>query len=298
MSKIILLIGPTAVGKTSISISLAKKLKAEIINADSRYIYKEPQIATAKVTKSEMDNIKHHMIDICSLNEDYTIFNYQTDGRRVLDKLISENKNIIIVGGSGLYIKALLYDYKLDKTEIKNQDYSKYSNQELKNMIDSIDKNNNIHVNNRQRMERFLNYYNQNGKTITKTDSINSRKYNFLTIGLKPDRNIIYDRINKRVDIMFENGLLDEAKELYKLNLKNFSSIIGYKELKEYFENNISLEEAKELIKKNSRHYAKRQFTWFNNQMDNVKWFDVNYNDYNKTVNDIIDYINSNNKVN
>ncbi|MDD6272368.1 MAG: tRNA (adenosine(37)-N6)-dimethylallyltransferase MiaA [bacterium] len=292
MSKIILIVGPTAVGKTYTSIKLAKYLNAEIINADSRYIYKEPVIATAKVTKEEMLDVKHHMIDICSLNDDYTIFDFQKDGRRILDKLISENKNIIIVGGSGLYIKALLYDYVLEETKIKKIDYSNYSNKELKDMIDKIDENNDIHINNRQRMERYLSYYQETGKTISKTENANKKLYNFISIGLTSNRELIYQRINDRVDYMFNNGLLDEAKKLYDLNLKNYSTIIGYKELKEYFDGNISIERAKELIKQNSRHYAKRQFTWFNNQMNDIKWFDVNYENINNTIDEIKEYIN------
>ncbi|MGM9877099.1 MAG: tRNA (adenosine(37)-N6)-dimethylallyltransferase MiaA [Bacilli bacterium] len=292
MSKIVLIVGPTAVGKTYISIKLAKYLNAEIINADSRYIYKEPVIATAKVTKEEMLDVKHHMIDICSLNDDYTIFDFQKDGRRILDKLISENKNIIIVGGSGLYIKALLYDYVLEETKIKRIDYSNYNNKELKDMIDNIDKNNDIHINNRQRMERYLSYYQETGKIISKTENANKKLYNFISIGLTSNRELIYQRINDRVDYMFNNGLLDEAKKLYDLNLKNYSTIIGYKELKEYFDGNISIERAKELIKQNSRHYAKRQFTWFNNQMDDIKWFNVNYENINNTIDEIKEYIN------
>lgn len=291
MSKIILIVGPTAVGKTKASIEIAKYLNAEIINADSRYIYIEPQIATAKVTKEEMSDVKHHMIDICSLNDEYTIFDFQKEGRKILNKLISENKNIVIVGGSGLYIKALLYDYILDETKIKRIDYSNYTNEELKSMIDKIDINNEIHVNNRQRMERYLSFYYQTGKTISKTENANKKLYDFITIGLSADREEIYNRINSRVDLMFENGLLEEAKRLYNLNLKNYSTIIGYKELKEYFDGNISIERAKELIKQNSRHYAKRQFTWFNNQMSDVKWFYVDYNNFNNTIDEIKDYI-------
>lgn len=291
MSKIILIVGPTAVGKTKASIEIAKYLNAEIINADSRYIYIEPQIATAKITKEEMSDVKHHMIDICSLNDEYTIFDFQKEGRKILNKLISENKNIVIVGGSGLYIKALLYDYILDETKIKRIDYSNYTNEELKSMIDKIDINNEIHVNNRQRMERYLSFYYQTGKTISKTENANKKLYDFITIGLSADREQIYNRINSRVDLMFENGLLEEAKRLYNLNLKNYSTIIGYKELKEYFDGNISIERAKELIKQNSRHYAKRQFTWFNNQMSDVKWFYVDYNNFNNTIDEIKDYI-------
>lgn len=289
MSKIIVIVGPTGVGKTASSIYLAHKYNAEIINADSTGVYKEPLIATAKVTEEEKDGVIHHMLDLVSLDDDFTLYDYQVKGRKILDDLISKNKNIIIVGGSGLYIKALLYDYKLDKTDNVKVDYSKYTNQELKNMADKIDKNNNIHANNRQRLERYITYYKQTGKTIKKTDDINKKLYNFDIIGLKSDRETLYKRMNDRVDIMLKNGLLDEAKKLK--DKKNFNNIIGYKELNQYFNGLVSLDEAINLIKQNTRRYSKRQFTWFNNQMKDIKWFDVNYNDFNETIKEIDIYL-------
>lgn len=289
MSKIIVIVGPTGVGKTACSIYLAHKYNAEVINADSTGVYKEPLIATAKVTEEEKDGVIHHMLDLVSLDDDFTLYDYQVKGRKVLDDLISQNKNIIIVGGSGLYIKALLYDYKLDKTDNVKVDYSKYTNQELKNMADKIDKNNNIHVNNRQRLERYITYYKQTGKTIKKTNDINKKLYNFDIIGLKSDKETLYKRMNDRVDIMFKNGLLDEAKKLK--DKKNFNNIIGYKELNQYFNGLVSLDEAIDLIKQNTRRYSKRQFTWFNNQMKDIKWFDVNYNDFNETIKEIDIYL-------
>ena len=293
-NKIIVIAGPTATGKTKLSVELAKDYNAVIINADSTAIYKEPLIATAKVTEEEKEGIPHYMLDLISLNEEYTIYDFQKEGRALLDKFISENKNIIIVGGSGLYIKALLYNYNLEETTPDKVDYSSFSNEELKNQADSIDPNNNIHVNNRQRLERYITYFNKTGKTISKTDEINQKLYNFTLIGLDAPRDIIYERINKRVDKMFESGLLEEAKRLYKENYKNYSNIIGYRELNEYFKNNMTLEEAKEQIKQNTRHYAKRQFTWFKNQMDDIKWFNVNYEDFNQTINEIKKYLNEN----
>ena len=291
-SKIIVIAGPTATGKTKLSVELAKDYNAVIINADSTAIYKEPLIATAKVTEEEKEGIPHYMLDLISLNEEYTIYDFQKEGRALLDKFISENKNIIIVGGSGLYIKALLYNYNLEETTPDKVDYSSFSNEELKNQADSIDPNNNIHVNNRQRLERYITYFNKTGKTISKTDEINQKLYDFTLIGLDAPRDIIYERINKRVDKMFESGLLEEAKRLYKENYKNYSNIIGYRELNEYFKNNMTLEDAKEQIKQNTRHYAKRQFTWFKNQMDDIKWFNVNYEDFNQTINEIKKYLN------
>ena len=290
-SKIIVIVGPTGTGKTKLSIELAHYYDAEIINADSTCVYTEPLIATAKIKENEKEGIKHHMIDLVSLNDDYTLFDYQRDGRNILNKLISENKNIIIVGGSGLYIKALLYNYKLNETNKSNIDLSDHSNEELKKMVDEIDINNDIHINNRQRLLRFINRYYENGKVINKSNEINERLYDFILIGLKTDRETLYKMTDNRVDKMFNDGLLEEAKNLYEKKYKNYTNIIGYKELNEYFNNSITLERAKELIKQNTRHYAKRQFTWFNNQMKDIKWFDVDYNNFNNTIVNIEKYI-------
>ena len=291
MSKIILIVGPTGTGKTTLSIELAKKYDAVILNADSTQVYTEPLIATAKIKENEKENIEHYLFDIVSLNEDYTLYDYQKDGRRLLDKFISENKNVIIVGGSGLYVKALLYNYVLeDKKEI-NIDFSEYSNEELMDKVLSLDPESDIHINNRQRLEGFLKHYYETGKVIKKTDEINNKLYNFISIGLKSDRETLYKMLDKRVDSMFNEGLLDEAERLYKMNLKNYTNIIGYKELNEYFNGNISLDEAKELIKRNTRRYAKRQFTWFNNQMKDIKWFNVNYDNFYDTIKEVENYL-------
>ncbi len=291
MSKIILIVGPTGTGKTTLSIKLAKKYDAVILNADSTQVYTEPLIATAKIKEHEKENIEHYLFDVVSLNDDYTLYDYQKDGRRLLDRFISENKNVIIVGGSGLYVKALLYNYVLeDKKEI-NIDFSEYSNEELKNKVLALDPESDIHVNNRQRLESFLKHYYETGKVIKKTDEINNKLYNFISIGLKSDRETLYKMLDKRVDSMFNEGLLDEAERLYKMNLKNYTNIIGYKELNEYFNGNISLDEAKELIKRNTRRYAKRQFTWFNNQMKDIKWFNVNYDNFYDTIKEVENYL-------
>ena len=291
MSKIILIVGPTGTGKTTLSIKLAKKYDAVILNADSTQVYTEPLIATAKIKEHEKENIEHYLFDVVSLNDDYTLYDYQKDGRRLLDRFISENKNVIIVGGSGLYVKALLYNYVLeDKKEI-NIDFSEYSNEELKNKVLALDQESDIHVNNRQRLEGFLKHYYETGKVIKKTDEINNKLYNFISIGLKSDRETLYKMLDKRVDSMFNEGLLDEAERLYKMNLKNYTNIIGYRELNEYFNGNITLEEAKDLIKRNTRRYAKRQFTWFNNQMKDIKWFDVNYDNFYDTIKEVENYL-------
>ena len=291
MSKIILIVGPTATGKTALSIALAHEFNAEIINADSTQIYKEPLIATAKIKEEEKENVPHHMIDIKSLKDDYSIYDYQTDARKILDGLIKKDKNVIIVGGSGLYVKALLYDYSLEKEISKDIDLSNYTNQELKDMADEIDANNNIHINNRHRLERYIKYYKNTGKTIKKSDEINKKIYDFEIIGLQAPREEIYNRCDKRVDEMFDNGLLEEAKDLYEKKYKNYTSIIGYRELNDYFEGRISLEKAKELMKQNTRHYAKRQITFYKHQFSDIKWFNTNYSDFNKTIDEVIKYL-------
>lgn len=292
MSRIICVVGPTATGKTKVSIELAHLLNAVILNADSTQVYKEPLIATAKIKESEKEGIEHFLFDLVSLNDEYTLFDYQKDGRKLIDKYIKEDRNIIIVGGSGLYLKALLYDYKLEETTTKRVDYSSYSNEELKSMADKIDINNNIHVNNRQRLERYITYYNTTGNTIKKTDDILNKVYDFELIGLEAPREEIYKRCDDRVEEMFNEGLLDEAKSLYDKNLKYFKNIIGYRELDKYFKAQITLDEAKIEMKKNTRHYAKRQFTWFKNQMKDITWFNVDYNNFNNTLNEIKKFLN------
>lgn len=284
---IITIVGPTGVGKSKLSIELAKKYNAVIINADQVQMYKYFNIGTAKTTEKEMDGIKHFLIDFLEPETEYTIYNFQKEGRKLLDKFIKENKNVVIVGGSGLYIKALLYDYELLQ-EDKNNDLNleKYTNQELKSKVDKIYKDNNIHVNNRKRLIRFLEKYHNTGKVNDKNN--NKLLYNCIFIGLYTSREKLYNIINNRVEDMFKNGLLEEAETLKKHKKSN--EIIGYKELNMYFSNKISLEEAKEKIKQNSRRYAKRQYTWFKNQMD-IKWFKVDYENFNNTVLEVEDYI-------
>ena len=284
---IITIVGPTGVGKSKLSIELAKKYNAVIINADQVQMYKYFNIGTAKTTEKEMDGIKHFLIDFLEPETEYTIYNFQKEGRKLLDKFIKENKNVVIVGGSCLYIKALLYDYELLQ-EDKNNDLNleKYTNQELKSKVDKIYKDNNIHVNNRKRLIRFLEKYHNTGKVNDKNN--NKLLYNCIFIGLYTSREKLYNIINNRVEDMFKNGLLEEAETLKKHKKSN--EIIGYKELNMYFSNKISLEEAKEKIKQNSRRYTKRQYTWFKNQMD-IKWFKVDYENFNNTVLEVEDCI-------
>ena len=245
---IVVVVGPTGIGKTKLSIELAKKYNAEIINADSVQIYKEVNIASAKIKPEEMENIPHHMLSIKSLKEKSTIYDFQKEGRAILDKLIKENKNIIIVGGSGLYLKALLYNYELEE-EIENEyDYSSYTNEELKKIADEIYINNCIHLNNRKRLIRFITYYKKTGKIITKKTNKNEKKYNFKLIGLTTDRETLNSQVNKRVDEMEKEGLIEEVKNLYEKKYPKLDLIIGCKELIPYFEKQISKDEAIENI--------------------------------------------------
>lgn len=290
-NKVIVIVGPTGVGKTKLSIELAKRLNGEIINADSTQVYRTLDIATAKVTKKEKENIPHHLFDIKDINEDYTVFDYQTDCRLKIAEIQNRGNIPILVGGTGLYIKAALYDYKFEK-EYSNDDYNEIDTQNLYNMLKKVDINTTIHPNNRKRIIRALNYYNNTGNALGDKEKSNKLLYNVIFIGLTTDRNILYDRINKRVDMMFDDGLLEEASRIYNTNIKTKAVMtpIGYKELFSYFENSISLNDSLDLIKKKSRNYAKRQYTFFNNQLD-VNWFNVDFNNFDNTVNEVLNFI-------
>lgn len=291
MNKVIVILGPTAVGKTKLSVELAKKINGEIINADSTQVYKNLNIATAKITEEEKDDIVHHLFDVKEINDDYTVYDYQKDVRKLIDDIKSRGKTPILVGGTGLYIKAALYDYEFDEEELIVSDYSKYSTDELYSMLLKIDSETKIHKNNRKRIERTLDVYNSKGKLDKKTNK-DTLLYDSIFIGLTTSRELLYDRINLRVDKMLDAGLLEEAKWLYDTNVRTKAVMtpIGYKELFEYFDGNITKDEAIELIKKNSRRYAKRQYTWFNNQM-NVNWFNVDFDNFNNTINEVYNYI-------
>ena len=292
MNKIIVIVGPTCTGKTKLSIELAKKYNGEIINADSTQIYKDNDIATAKVSLEEMEGIEHHLLSIKELSENYTVFDYQRDARNCINKIIDKGKIPILVGGTGLYIKSVLYDYKFDLENNKKETYEQYNNEELYKKLLSIDPKTEIHPNNRKRVERALDYYFANNKPISSKEKTNKILYDVITIGLTTDRNILYEKINERVDKMLESGLLDEAHRIYESGIRTKAVLtpIGYKELFPYFEGKENLDNAILLMKQNSRHYAKRQYTWFLHQMD-VKWFTTNYDNFNQTIDDVVNYI-------
>lgn len=287
---VIVVLGPTAVGKTKMSVELAKLLNGEIINVDSTQIYKDLDIATAKIKENEKDGIPHHLFDIKNIKEDYTVYDYQKDCRNKIEEILCQNKTPILVGGTGLYIKAALYDYKFND-EVNNQ-FEDLTNEEIFNKLKELDENIDIHINNRKRLVRALNYCLNNNLKFSEKEKTDKLLYDTVFIGLTTDRNILYDRINKRVDVMVKDGLLEEAKKIYDSNIrtKAIMTPIGYKELFPYFENKKSLEECLELIKQNSRKYAKRQYTWFNNQMD-VVWFNVDFDNFNNTIKEVYKYI-------
>lgn len=287
---IICIVGPTGVGKTKMSVELAKRFNGEVINSDSTQVYKGMDIATAKVTEIEKEGIPHHLFDIKDITEDYTVYDYQKDSRAMIDELLNRGRTPILVGGTGLYIKAALYDYKFEEENKEINEYLDYSTADLYDMLKKIDENTDIHPNNRKRIIRALNYYNNTNKVLSNKEKTDNLLYDVVFIGLTTDRDTLYDRINKRVDIMIEDGLIDEAKRIYNTNIRTKAVMtpIGYKELFEYFDGNITLNESIELIKQRSRRYAKRQYTWFNNQMK-VNWFDVDFNNFNNVV-DKVEY--------
>ena len=293
MSRVIVITGPTAVGKTKLSIELAKKLNGEIINADAMQVYKGLNIGTAKVTEKEKENIPHHLFDIKEVEEEYSIYNYQKDCRKVIDDILRRNKTPILVGGTGLYIKAVLYDYKLSE-EKTNNTYDNLKTEEIYKELLKLDKDINIDKNNRRRLIRALNYYKENNTSIS-NNKTNKLLYDTIFIGLTTDREILYKKINQRVDNMIENGLLEEVKYYYDKNFitKPLINGIGYKELYNYFDGLCSKEEAVEKIKQNSRHYAKRQYTFLNHQL-NVVWFETDYNNFNNTIEKVSSYIKNN----
>lgn len=289
---VIVIAGPTGVGKTKLSIELAKKLNGEVINADSTQVYKNLNIATAKVTEKEKENIIHHLFDIKEIDDDYTVYDYQKDARRTIDEILKRGKTPILVGGTGLYIKASLYDYQFDK-EKKKRDYSNYSDDELYELLMKVDPNSNIHKNNRKRVERAYAYFENHHIPFSSKEKNNTLLYDTIFIGLTTERSILYKRIDKRVDKMVTDGLLNEAKNIYESNIrtKAITTPIGYKELFPYFEGKAPLENCLDTIKKNSRKYAKRQYTWFYHQLP-MTWFTVCFEDFNKTIDEVYHFIN------
>ncbi len=286
MKKVIAIVGPTAVGKTKISIELAKKLNLDIISADSVAVYKRLDIGSAKPTKSEMDGVKHYLIDELEATEQYSVQDFQKKARSIIES----NNPIIMSGGTGLYVQSVLFDYSFEATrrDVSFEDKFKHlDNQELYNMLIEKDPSvkDRIHPNNRKRVLRALEILESTNKSIEAFDGKRKPFYDSYIVYLNiNDRDLLYRRINERVDKMISDGLVDEVRALYNDNI--YPNAIGYKEFIPYFENEITLESAIDNIKQNSRHLAKRQMTWFRNQMD-THFYEVNLDNINETI-DII----------
>ena len=287
MSKfLITIVGPTAIGKTSLAIKLARNYKTEIISADSRQFYRELNIGTAKPSNDELSSIKHHLINNISVNDKYDISQFESDARKIIDKLFKTKDYVILVGGSGLYIDTILYGIdKIPDVEesLRKELNMEFQNNGLKNLLaqlKKIDPNSykNIDLNNHRRIIRALEVSISSKKPYSSflTDSVKESNYNEIIIGLNCDRDKLHSLINKRVDKMIQCGLIEEVKKLVKFKNLNALNTIGYKEIFDYLDNKISLEQSREKIKTNSRRYAKRQLTYFNSNKT-INWFDSQY---------------------
>ena len=288
MKKVLVVVGPTAVGKTKLAIDLAKHYNYEIISGDSVAIYKRLDIGSAKPTKEEMDGVKHYLIDILDPKDNYSVKDFQDAARKIIEE---SNKPCIISGGTGLYIESVLYNYEFNASERDfsfADKYKDYSNDELYKLLLEKDPNidrEKIHPNNRKRVLRALEVKEELNQSIHSFDKKNEKVYDYFIIYLSMEREKLYERIEKRVDIMINDGLLDEVKSLYDDNI--YPHAIGYKELVPYFDGLITLESAVDEIKKNTRHLAKRQETWFRNQMD-THFYDLTNKSHDEVLNDII----------
>ncbi|MCC9020880.1 tRNA (adenosine(37)-N6)-dimethylallyltransferase MiaA [Bacillus nakamurai] len=284
---VVILVGPTAVGKTNVSIQLAKMLNAEIISGDSMQVYKGMDIGTAKITEQEMEGVPHHLIDILEPSDSFSTADYQKMVRAKISEIANRGKLPMIVGGTGLYIQSVLYDYTFTENSgdpVFRENMEKLAAEEgagfLHAKLAAADPEAAaaIHENNTRRVIRALEILHTSGKTMSEhlKDQKREMLYNAILIGLTMDRQALYDRINERVDMMMEAGLLDEVKRLYDRNLRDSQAIqaIGYKELYEYLDGRVTLSEAVGQLKQNSRRYAKRQLTWFRNKMP-VSWTDM-----------------------
>ena len=284
MEKVLVIVGPTAVGKTALSVELAKKFHGEIISGDSLQVYKKLDIGTAKIKTSEMESIPHHLIDIIEPNETYSVADFQKAGRKLITEITERGRLPMIVGGTGLYIQSLLYDFQLGaKEESVTAVRKKYeelaetlSKKELWEYLKTKDPlaAEKIHWNNQRKVIRALEVFEVTGYSITTPQEEPARLYDYCMIGLNTERALLYQRINQRVDSMLEEGLLEEARFVYELGEVQASQGIGYKEFYPYFKGEESLENVVEQLKMNSRRYAKRQLTWFRNRLD-AHWFDL-----------------------
>ena len=301
--KVVVIVGPTASGKTKLSVELAKKIDGEIISADSMQIYKDMDIGTAKVTKEEMQGIRHYLVDCVSPDERYTVSNFKKDSENAIKEILSHNKNPIIVGGTGLYVNSLIYDIEYQEMKF-DEDYRKKLMQEAESLeglhglwekANKIDPEamKKISSNDKKRIVRVLEIYNSTGKTKTEQEILSKSeepKYDFKVFGINFEREVLYERINKRVDIMFEQGLEKEVRNLVK-KYNSFPTAmqgLGYKEVVEYINGKISYDDMVEKIKQETRRYAKRQMTWFRKNKE-IVWLDGK-NEIDKNIEIIMSY--------
>lgn len=293
MDKVLIITGPTGVGKTKLSIEIAKKFNTEIINGDAYQVYRGMDILTAKIKEEEKQDIPHHLFDILDPTEEYSVATYQTNVRNLITEFTKQNKLPLIVGGSGLYLDSVIYDYNFSSEKRNNETeefYKNYSNQELHDELKKLDitASEKIHMNNRKRVLRAIELA-KSGNIINEFN--NKLLYDVKIIYLDDDRDVLYDEINKRVDIMVSEGLIDEVTRLSKMNLSiTATGAIGYKELLPYLRNEVTLEEALDEVKKNSRHLAKRQGTWFRRK-DNIDFIKIDRSNFNNTINQVTNII-------
>lgn len=284
MQKVLVIAGPTAVGKTALSIEIAKQFNGEIISGDSMQVYKGLDIGTAKITEEEKEGVAHHLIDIREPWEQYSAADFQKEGRQCIDAIAARGHLPIIVGGTGMYLQTLLYDFKLGGHDVAISEEKKnelaqfaatHTKEEVWERLNSQDAvaAKNIHPNNQRRVLRALEVVETTGKPFLQEETLKPL-YDIHIIILNTERSLLYERINKRVDIMMAQGLLEEARYALKVGKEHSARGIGYKEFTPYFEQRCTLEEAVAQVKQDSRRYAKRQLTWFRNRMDG-QWYDV-----------------------
>ncbi len=295
MNKVVVITGPTAVGKTKLSVEIAKRFNTDLINADAYQIYKNMNIGTAKPSTEEQQNIKHHLLDYLETTDEFSISDYQKIVRQVIDEMIKNNKLPILVGGSGLYIDSVVNEYHFDEEKrIESNEYDNLTNEELHKVLEELDYDvsTKIHPNNRKRVLRAIELA-QTGENESRTLK-NEFVYDALVIFLNDERTKLYERINQRVDKMISRGLLGEVENLIKHNLTpdNSQSMrgIGYKEIYQYFNNEIDLPMAIDKIKQHTRNYAKRQITWFK-RYTNINWISTLNLDTETIINNIINLL-------
>ncbi len=289
MTEVIAIVGPTASGKTALSVELAKAIGGEVINGDAMQVYKGLDIGTAKITEDEMDGIPHHLFDMKEPAEPFSVAAYQKEVRHWINEIRSRGKMPIIAGGTGLYVQAVLYDFRFTEEaadlEVRNRlekELKEKGAEQLYERLKRIDPKSaeKIHPNNLRRLVRALEIIEVTGQTKDEQekDAGHATLYNHFLAGLQMDRDVLYERIDLRVDLMMEKGLLQEAQRLWDEGIRDVQSVqaIGYKELYQYIEGRLTYEEAVELIKKNTRNYAKRQMTYFRNKLD-VSWYEAEW---------------------